>query len=164
MVTPALQGRRMRQNLIMREEEETGPRGLRDRHNLQERIVQIRPALSVQAHLWPWRFNCIKTFFSSLLCSCLCICAMIREVHELYCTCSAASAPPPSFSAKRYSVSDAWCKSEACVLHDPAAQLKLILQSESRVHVSPQLCKLRSCGVTERLARPCSCLQRSVTM
>ena len=54
VVTPALARGGWDKNLIKRKEEETAPYGLRDQ---QEQIVQIRPVLSVQSHLWPLRFN-----------------------------------------------------------------------------------------------------------
>lgn len=146
------------------------------RHNLQERIVQIRPALSVQTHLWPRRFNCPsrkKKKRKKFLCffhACVCMCIHVIALQPPRSAASLLIWRVLRWFRAKVDAGDVWCKSEACVglkLLSAIPQLKLILQSESRVHVSPQLCKLRSYGVTEGLKRPCSCassLQRSVTM
>lgn len=49
-------------DLIMREEEETALLMASGTGTTRQRIVQIRPALSVRTHLWPWWFNCTEDF------------------------------------------------------------------------------------------------------
>lgn len=111
-------------NVIMTEE--TGPHGRGDRRNLWERIVQIRPALSVRTHLWPRKpFMQKKKKVNNFLSSLLCVFAWS------HCTCPAVNVTRPLCVKKKKRR-----KSEACVLFEllrsHPLQLGVILQSESR--------------------------------
>lgn len=82
-------------DLIMSEGEETGPQLPSGTRITWERIVQIRPAVSPQTHLWPPWFNCTydlvqkKSFksysFLILLCALRCRTAPFRCQSVKHC-------------------------------------------------------------------------------
>lgn len=110
-----------------------------------ERIVQIRPAVSPQTHLWPPWFNCAYTTSRKK------IGFKTPSLRSSSCRPRFCAPARPRSAASQLNVVKVWRKWKARVPHkllSAIPPLKPIPKSES------QLGKPRSCGVTQRLKRP----------